>query len=305
MGLVYYWQPMLKLISIDEFENAVRQDEVDVLLDARPVDEFDDGHIPGARHIAWEDWNEAAPDWASAELHQPGYWGRLADPLVVQAAERLTAMGISNTSHIVIYADGMRSKGREGRIAWMLLYFGARNVSILNGGWRGWKNSVSGRTSKSLGDFSCGPYEAILERVRKHPFQLQLDERRRAALPDIHNAIQHGQVIDTRGTREFAGLLYEYQPRLGHIPGAVNVPYRSLLHANGRFIEPDEYVSLVIEKGITPRPVWYCEVGVRAAMMSLLHELYTGEVTPVYDASFMEWALDEKLPVECNLSLSI
>lgn len=281
---------MLKLISIDEFEACVRQSAVDVVLDARPIEEFEDGHIPGAIHIAWEDWNEAAPEDAPGELHQPGYWGKLADPVVTHVAARLSTMGISNDSQIVVYADGMRSKGREGRIAWMLLYFGARNVSILNGGWRAWTRSAR---------------DSVERRAASEPFVLQLDERRRAHRADVERSRSEGQLIDTRGTREFDGVLYEYQPRLGHIPSAVNVPYRSLLHANGLFISKAEYLSLVALHGIEPQPVWYCEVGVRAAMMSLLHELYTGAVTQVYDASFMEWAFDKTLPVEANLSLSI
>jgi thiosulfate/3-mercaptopyruvate sulfurtransferase len=279
---------MLKLISIDDFEDLVRQNCVDVLLDARPLDELRDGFIPGAQHFPWEEWNEEAPQAASAILHEPGYWGKLADPVATDVAARLTKRGISNDSHIVIYADGMRSKGREGRIAWMLLYFGAKNVSILNGGWRAWARSHR---------------IPVNTKQAERPFVLQLDERRRAHQADIATA---EQLIDTRGTREFAGRIYDYQPRLGHIPGALNFPYRSLMHSNGVFIGRDEYLARARQNGVIPQPIWYCEVGVRAAMMSLLNEIYTGEVTRVYDASFMEWAFDPALPVESeNLSVSI
>ncbi len=37
-----------------------------------------------------------------------------------------------------------------------------------------------------------------------------------------------------------------------------------------------------------PAKVSYCEVGVRASTFSLLHEIYIGEIIPVYDASVME-----------------
>lgn len=32
-----------------------------LVVDARPFKEFQRGHIPGAVHIGWEDWNEKAP----------------------------------------------------------------------------------------------------------------------------------------------------------------------------------------------------------------------------------------------------
>jgi len=43
--------------------------------------------------------------------------------------------------------------------------------------------------------------------------------------------------------------------------------------------------------------VTYCEVGVRASLTALLHEVYTGEVVGVFDGSLIEWALHADLPV--------
>jgi 3-mercaptopyruvate sulfurtransferase SseA len=39
---------------------------------------------------------------------------------------------------------------------------------------------------------------------------------------------------------------------------------------------------------------------VRSCLFALLHELYTGKVVANFDGSFMQWALDETLPVECD-----
>jgi thiosulfate/3-mercaptopyruvate sulfurtransferase len=279
---------MFRLLSIQEFEQLVAAGAVDVLLDTRPENELQDGFIPGAVHMAWEEWNEAAPEGAPSDLHQPGYLGKLADPIASQVPERLTALGISNKSHVVVYANGARSKGREGRIAWMLLYFGVENVSILNGGWRAWTRSSRLPFSGKRG---------------KEAFALRPDERRRAHFPAVRKQhLENGgaTLIDTRGTREFAGELYQYQPRLGHIPGAQNMPYRHLLRSTGEFIDRDSYLRLLQNNTISRESIFYCEVGVRAAMAALLHEIYTGEVLPVYDASFMEWSLDLSLPVEYN-----
>ncbi|HET9920100.1 MAG TPA: hypothetical protein VFQ30_09695 [Ktedonobacteraceae bacterium] len=39
----------------------------------------------------------------------------------------------------------------------------------------------------------------------------------------------------------------------------------------------------------------------RSALFALLREYYTGQVVANFDGSFMEWALDETLAVECAI----
>jgi 3-mercaptopyruvate sulfurtransferase SseA len=43
--------------------------------------------------------------------------------------------------------------------------------------------------------------------------------------------------------------------------------------------------------------VTYCEVGVRASLLALLHEIHAGQVVAVFDGSLMQWSLDPELPV--------
>lgn len=284
------------LLSKQQFAEMLNDGAIDLILDSRPIEEFQSGHIPGAVHIAWEQWCEKAPANAGSELHQPGYWGKLADPHGSLVLHKLKELGVSNDSRIVVYADGARSKGREGRIAWMLLYLGAKNVSILNGGWRAWQALSHAMT--------CTPRL----RTTYGAFVVTADEKRRADLAQVANVVSDSHpnafLIDTRGTREFKGELYDYQPKKGKIPGAINLPYRSLLRANGEFIERSDYLELINSR-IPPgrsleRAILYCEVGVRAAMAALLHEHYAGDTLPVYDASFMEWTLEPSLPVVCE-----
>jgi len=287
---------VFSLLSENRFAELLTAGSIDLILDARPIEEFQAGHVQGAVHVAWDHWCEPAPANARSELHQPGYWGKLADPRGSVVLRKLRELTITNDSHVVVYADGARSKGREGRIAWMLLYLGAKNVSILNGGWRAWQT-----LSHKLG--------SIQNRgTANGTFVVDTDEQRRAYLSQVEKVVSGSLpktiLIDTRGSREFSGELYEYQPRKGRIPGAMSLPYRSLLCANGKFIERDEYLELITSR-IQPdcsieRSIWYCEVGVRAAMAALLHEHYVGHKVAVYDASFMEWALKHSLPVVCE-----
>lgn len=351
----------LAILPLDKLKHEIRQSSGNsesslILIDARTSAEFAEGHIPGAISISWEDWCDPAPKEAPPVLCQCGYWGALADPVLNQAAARLTSLGIANDSKVVVYANGVESKGRDGRIAWMLLYFGATNVSLLDEGFDAWIAS-GGAIEKSDDTSGCNvidlkPALSRSSRIRlaegaSTRFVLNLQETRRVLFEDVWRRFGSARspfLIDTRSVEEFQGWIYDYQPRLGRIPGAISFPFSEMFGSNGRYISACEYTELLrdaigsiggggageCEKddpstyrfGGTQRSersenlsgiqrsersekssiIAYCEVGVRAASVALLHEIYTGEVIPVYDASFMEWSLRAENPVACDVA---
>jgi thiosulfate/3-mercaptopyruvate sulfurtransferase len=129
-------------------------------------------------------------------------------------------------------------------------------------------------------------------------FELKPQEVRRALLSDWQDQIINGGAIaiDTRTKPEFMGECHDYQPRKGRLPGSVSVPFGTMFDSNRKYVSRDQYLNRL--PAASPKPiVTYCEVGVRAATVSLLHEIYTGEIIPVYDGSIMEWALDPSLPM--------
>ena len=85
-------------------------------IDARTRAEYAAGHLPGAVHMAWEEWCETAPARAGEMLSQPGYWGVLADRSADGLTERLEEAGIRSDRPLAVYAGGARSRGRVGRI---------------------------------------------------------------------------------------------------------------------------------------------------------------------------------------------
>lgn len=238
--------------------------------------------------MEWSAWCAVPPDGAGDDLRQPGYWGLLAEHSPQWFEERLGAHGIAGDQSIVVYADGARSRGREGRIAWMLLYFGARSVSLLDGGLQGW-----------LG--IDGSLDTAIPRLEPQRFCLDVQIERRWTLltaPALDGGDGAPLLVDTRSPVEFEGQAYRYQPRMGHLPSAVFVPFDSLFHASGRYIGPDSYrerIASNVEDASTL--VAYCEVGVRACSFALLHEAYTGDIVSVYDGSIMEWGLYPELSV--------
>jgi thiosulfate/3-mercaptopyruvate sulfurtransferase len=278
------------------------------VIDARDPADYVLGHIPGAVSINWEDWNVRPPQnlGLSLDLSEPGYWGRLANPWQTNVEARLSALGLENNKPALVYADALRSKGREGRVAWMLLYFGVKNVMLLNGGWSAWL------TAGGEAEIGTGATHKDSRSVpKKTHFQLLLDPRRKMsceALARRWQAQDMPELIDTRSIEEFRGESYDYQPRPGRLPNARFFDYTKMFdeEANGAFAGQRTFVPNHAEvraqahSSLSPgcaNAVAYCEVGVRAALYALLHEVYTGEIMPVFDGSIMEWSAHKALPV--------
>lgn len=279
------------LITPTELQKYHLNEASYAIIDARPYREYMAGHIPGALWMGWEAWCEEAPAHAGPTLAQPGYWGVLREYTSEALQESLRRSGLSNERPALVYADGPSSKGREARIAWMLLYLGIPSVSLLDGGWRAWiKHGGNSDTT------TPAPLDGqFLVRVQKH---------RRIRVEQLKQDLQSNTpplLIDVRSKAEFAGHRHNYQPRIGRLPGAVHVPFSDFFDEEGRFVTKSVYLQrLPSEVRNAERCVAYCEVGVRSCLFALLHELYTGKVVANFDGSFMEWALDRTLPVECD-----
>ncbi len=277
----------VSLVSPDELRKLIACSEVQV-VDVRPSQAYKNGHIPGAISIRWEDWSAKPPSHVRRILTKPGYWGTLADPQEDRIGERLADAGLNREIPIVVYADGRLSKGREGRVAWMLLYFGAANVSLLDGGWTKWVELNH-------------PVEIQIPQKTTGCFDVAIVPNRRIMVEQVIEKLNGDQpvcLLDTRTEPEFQGLLYQYQPRMGHIPGAHLLPFDSMFQDDTHdFVTAETYAALLPQAASNATIIAYCEVGVRAATVAMLHEIYTGDIMPVYDGSLMEWALDDQLPV--------
>lgn len=279
---------MSKSISIIDsgvLKTLLQKDEPLALVDTRANSEFRMHHICGAVNTEWEKWCEEAPDNAAPIIKEPGYWGSLANPTERDFAGELEAMGLNSENKIVVYDGGLASKGRAGRVAWMLLYLGCREVMLLDGGYPAW--SAAG-----------GLHDDAEPNISTGSFKINIQPERRCDLNAVKNRAAETVLVDTRSKAEFAGRVFDYQPRKGHIPGAVLIAYKDLFDKKGDLVSAKDYHLLLTgANACGAELVAYCEVGVRAALFALIHETYTGQIVPVFDGSFMQWALDDNNPV--------
>lgn len=279
----------IAIISPDEVKQRLNEGVPYSIIDARPYSQYAAGHLPGAVWMGWETWCEAAPASAGQALARAGYWGVLkeieADPL----QESLQQLGLRNDRPAIVYADGPISKGREARIAWMLLYWGMSALLLLDGGWSGWLKQG-------------GSSDSAMPAPEYGQFHLHVQERRRVRLRQLKHDYQNNSMpllVDVRTRAEFEGHEHAYQPRLGRLPGAVHMPYTALFDGTGNFVTKSVYLErLPVEVKDADCCVACCEVGVRSCLFALLHEIYTEQVVPNFDGSVMEWALDHTLSME-------
>ena len=121
--LVGYANP--ELIVETEWLAEHGADDV-VIVDARSVDDYRAGHIPGALNIPRSTTFD--PD---AELRV------VAPP--EQIAELFGRQGIDENVHVVVYDEGVSTAA--ARVFWTLEYYSHPWVSVLNGGFAKWQQN--------------------------------------------------------------------------------------------------------------------------------------------------------------------
>jgi thiosulfate/3-mercaptopyruvate sulfurtransferase len=202
------------------------------IIDTRPHQQYEEWHIPGAVSLPA---HGTIPRSENGDMGSPEDFARLAG-----------ALGVNNDTTVVIYdAPG----APMGAAAWAFLYYGHKDVRILDGGFHKWSNEgrpVSNQVSNyPRTDFDATVTEAIY---------CSLDSARSS----------HGSpgtlFWDVRSSAEHEGSAQVgNNPRSGHIPGAIHLEWTELLDPETRTLKPgDELQQLLSSRGITPESEINC-----------------------------------------------
>jgi thiosulfate/3-mercaptopyruvate sulfurtransferase len=165
----------------------------------------------------------------------------------------------------------------------MFKVFGHDDVAVLDGGLKKWL--AEGRATED------GP---ALPRQERH-FTARFKGSMVKDMKDVAAALKSGaaQLADARSGTRFRGEEAEPRPgvRAGHMPGASNVHYASLLNPDGTLKSPPEIEASFAAAGIDlSKPViTSCGSGITAAILSLGLTLTGTRDHALYDGSWTEW----------------
>lgn len=268
------------LIDTDTLQQRLGQPGL-VVIDVRGKAAYEfGGHIPGAVHSTWHEYSD--PNAVPKGLLNPD----LGSIEVI-----LRRLGLNQDSEVVIYSNPFDNWGDEGRMFWMLEYFGHTKLRVLDGGWVKWtaekRPFEHGRVTPAPGNFKAQRVQRVI--MTKEDLKLIV----RASHP-------HTAILDARSLEEYLGKEVSGIPRPGHIPSAVHVAWNGFLNKDATVKEPDVIKATLEDKGLqaSQELVCYCTGGVRSAWLYFVLKLVGYEQVKNYPGSWWEWSRDFACPVE-------
>lgn len=238
--------------------------------------EYDAAHIPNARFVDIDDLSDNRSDLP-----------HMAPP-VEKFMSRMRTLGIGDGHQVVVYdGAGLFS---AARIWWMFRLMGKRDVAVLDGGFPKWQ--AEGR-----------PIEDLPPVIRDRHMTVQYQNQMTRDVTQVARATKLGShtILDARAAERFRGDVAEPRPglRSGHIPGARNVPFATLLNPDGTMKNATALRTVFDAAGADlSRPaITSCGSGVTAAIINLALERIGKSDHAVYDGSWSEWGSYPDMPV--------
>lgn len=230
--------------------------------------EYAEGHLPGAVFVDLEH-----------DLSGPGGPGRHPLPQPADFAATLGRLGLS-PGHMVVAYDAAGGSV-AARLWWMLRAIGHRAARVLDGGLPAWtaaglplSTGVAVPTAEDYPAPAAWTGVVDLETVRTRPPSVTL--------------------IDVRAAERYRGEVEPVDPRAGHVPGAVNLPWTANLAPDGRFLPPEELRARYASAG--EEAITSCGSGVNACHAILAMEVAELAAPRLWEGSWSEWSRRADLP---------
>jgi thiosulfate/3-mercaptopyruvate sulfurtransferase len=238
-----------------------------------------------ARHIAGAVFAHLGHDLAGSATGRNG-----RHPLPDPAALAMTfgRLGIGDEVQVVAYDQD--SGMYASRLWWLLRWLGHDAVAVLDGGFARWlaegRGTTAGHEHRRASEFHGAPREDMVVSADQVTALIGMRDWR---------------LVDARAPERYRGDVEPIDRVAGHIPGAVNHPFKSNLTDAGAFRSAGELRETLGSSaaGLPPdRIVCYCGSGVTAChnLLALEHAGLRG--AKLYPGSWSEWSSDPSRPIE-------
>lgn len=251
-----------------------------VVLAVGTSDDYAKGHIPGSLFVDYHETHlMTAPNGLSVEL-----------PPMADLESVFGKLGVTNNSRIVLYTLNDTFSWTT-RIYLTLDAMGlGRQSALMDGGLPVWSKEGRPITTEvravTPGKVTTCPQGDVI-----------------TTLDDVKANVKHPgvDIIDARNAGYYTGQMKPGDQRRGHIPGATNIPYTTLLDVQGRWKSPDALAAMLRDAGVKQgdRIIAYCHIGQQATAVYFVAR-YLGIDVRLFDGSWEEYSKHTELPAETS-----
>jgi thiosulfate/3-mercaptopyruvate sulfurtransferase len=281
------------VVSIDWLKQNLRSDRL-VIIDCRFAlsepelgrQQYAAAHIPGAYYL---DLNQDL----SSPVQKHG--GRHPLPNLDQLAAKLSSFGIksqiadqpdSHASIVVVYDDSRFAFA--SRAWWLLRYMGHEQVAILDGGLAAWQAA----------DY---PIATEIPASRSGNFVVKLNPNLAVDIDyvKVQKDLPNVALVDAREAPRFRGEVEPIDPIAGHIPGALNYPWKQVSSDRGYLKDLTTLQQRWADLQTKDEILVYCGSGVTACVNLWSMAIAGIDTGKLYVGSWSDWcSYDDTIKVQ-------
>lgn len=240
---------------------------------------YRDSHIPRALY-AHLDRDLSGPVTPNSGRHP------LPDP--DRLAATLGDWGIGADTQVVCY--DAQANAYAGRLWWLLRWLGHTRVAVLDGGLEQWEEEKR-------------PLTAEIPVIAKTQFRGKPNPHLFITTDELASLLgsKGNRLIDVRTPERYNGEKEPIDSLAGHIPGAINLPYRTNLDSGDCYLPPEALKKMYqrVLGDCTPEHcILMCGSGVTACHSLIALEIAGLSGARLYVGSWSEWIRDPQRPVE-------
>lgn len=260
------------LLSPQELQAKLSDANVRV-IDIRDPKSYAANHIPGAVNAPYGQWRGPATN--------PGEL-----PGLPKLTTLVQSLGLTPSTHAVVVSSGADATdfGASARVYWTLKVLGLKELSVLNGGLKGW-------TAAGL------PQNNEAVKIAASSFKPRLDQTLIATTDEVlaHVKAKDAVLLDARPAAFFNGDTRAPAAKVpGTLPEAVNVTHdKWFAPGSSTFVNADQAKQIAASSPVDPAKdtVSFCNTGHWAATnWFALSEVLGQKNVKLYAGSMTEWS---------------